>query len=347
MKALLLQEYNHLIYTDVPDPEICDPDDVIVAVKACGICGSDVAGFRGRTGRRIPPAIMGHECTGVVARKGSAVTDYEIGDRVVISASQFCGKCDMCLSGRTNMCRHHKVLGISCKDYKLQGAYAEYVRVPAQTIFHLPDHVSMTEGALLEPLANAVHAAVSLSREAIKTPVVVYGCGTIGLMVVQVLRAYNCPRIIVVDQVPEKLDIARSLGAHLTINSAETEAVAKVHELTDGLGVNLCIECVGIEATVRNALACVRTGGYLSVVGLLDPEIRLPMQNIVTGEVTVRGNFVYTADDFHESMRLLEENKIDTGILISDVMRLEDGPEAFERLTSGKEILVKIILTTT
>ena len=343
MKALLLRDYNDLVYTDVPDPAPCGEEDVWVAIRACGICGSDVAGLSGRTGRRIPPAIMGHECTGVIVKKGQGVANFALGDRVVISASQFCGQCDMCRAGRTNMCKTHRVLGISCSEYKLDGAYAQYVRVSAHAVYPLPQEISFLDGALLEPLANAVHAATSLNREAVKTPVVVYGCGTIGLMVVQVLRAYGCPQIIAVDQKADKLEMARQCGAHVSIPATENVR-DRVKEATKGEGVSLCIECVGAEQTMRNALLCVREGGFLSVVGLMDQEIRLPMQRIVTGEVTVRGNFVYTKADFLESIRLLKSKAIDLKGMISDVMPLSQGKEAFERLCSGKENLIKIIL---
>jgi L-iditol 2-dehydrogenase len=345
VKALLLKDFNDLVYTDVPDPQPCGADDVLVAIHACGICGSDVAGLSGRTGRRIPPAIMGHECTGTIAAKGERVSSLSIGDRVVISASQFCGKCAMCRSGRTNMCETHRVLGISCSEYKLDGAYAEYVRIPAHSVYKLPDEVSLVDGALLEPLANAVHAATSLSRDAVREPVVVYGCGTIGLMVIQVLRAYDCPLIIAVDKKEEKLGMAARCGAHLTLNPDCEDVVKRAKELTGGKGVSLCIECVGVEQTVRSALLCVRNGGYLSVVGLMDQEIRLPMQQIVTGEVTVRGNFVYTKEDFLESIRLLQSGAIQMSGFISDVVPLSQGKEAFDRLRSGKENLIKIVLT--
>lgn len=344
MKALVLKEYGNIVYTDVPDPAPCGADDVTVAIRACGICGSDVAGMAGRTGRRIPPVIMGHESTGVIHAVGSAVTGFVPGDRVAISASQFCGVCDMCRNGRTNMCVLHRVLGISCADYKLDGAYAQFTRVPARTVFHLPEGVSFVEGALLEPLANAVHGVTAAGRT-FDAPVLVYGCGTIGLMAIQALRAYRCPRIIAVDTNADKRALALRCGAHVALGAEGENVVARVMEETNGAGVTLCVECVGVEATLRTALSCLSNGGMASVVGLLEQQITVPMQRVVTGEITIRGSFTYTADDFRESIRLIRSREVDPSLCVSDIVPLSRGAEAFERLRLGKENLVKLVLS--
>jgi D-arabinose 1-dehydrogenase-like Zn-dependent alcohol dehydrogenase len=147
MKALLLQEYNCLKYLDLLDPSIKRDTDILVEIKACGICGSDVHGMDGSTGRRIPPIIMGHESAGIVRSAGTAVTRFSPGDHVAIEPSQYCGKCEACKSGRTNLCTTRKVLGISCADYKIDGAYAQYVVVPQSSVHHLPKEIPFEQGA--------------------------------------------------------------------------------------------------------------------------------------------------------------------------------------------------------
>jgi L-iditol 2-dehydrogenase len=162
MKALVLEAYNRLVYGDVPQPNI-GPDEVLIQVKACGICGSDVHGIDGSTGRRIPPIIMGHEAAGVIQEVGVEVTAWRPGDRVTFDSTIYCGKCCFCRAGQVNLCDNRRVLGASPGHYRQNGALAHYVAVPQRILYRLPDAVSFTQAAMLEPLSVAFHA-VSLPR---------------------------------------------------------------------------------------------------------------------------------------------------------------------------------------
>src|SRR5262245_51543239 len=157
MKALLLSEYKKLELTDMPVPEI-GPEELLVRVKACGICGSDVHGFDGSTGRRIPPIVMGHEASGQVAGIGSQVRGFQEGDRITFDSMISCGKCSFCRHGRLNLCDNRQVLGVSCGEYRRHGAFAEYVVVPQQIAFKLPESLSFEHAAMIEPVSVAVHA---------------------------------------------------------------------------------------------------------------------------------------------------------------------------------------------
>ena len=173
MKALVLKEYNKFILEDVPLPDY-GMNDVLVKVKACSICGSDVHGMDGSTGRRIPPIIMGHEASGIIESVGVNVKGYKPGDRVTFDSTIYCGKCWFCKRGEINLCDNRRVLGVSCGDYRLHGAFAEYVSVPEHILYPLPDKVSFEYGAMVEPLSIAFHA-VKRSNVSLNDTAVVVG----------------------------------------------------------------------------------------------------------------------------------------------------------------------------
>jgi len=163
MKALLLSEYNHLEVKDLPNP-IPGPDEILIQVSACGICGSDVHGYDGSTGRRIPPIVMGHEAAGIVAGVGSEVTNFKLGDRVTFDSTVYCGQCEYCLKGDVNLCNQRQVIGVSCTEFRRAGAFAEFLTVPARIAYQLPDSFSFAEAAMLdqtlppiEPLGTLCH----------------------------------------------------------------------------------------------------------------------------------------------------------------------------------------------
>src|SRR5579875_2013843 len=152
MKSLLLSEYSHLEIAELPVPET-RANEVLVKVEACGICGSDVHGYDGTSGRRIPPIVMGHEAAGTVAALGSSATGFAVGDRVTFDSTVYCGKCSYCTRGEVNLCESRQVVGVSCKDYRRHGAFAEYVAVPQHILYRLPDEISSAEAAMLEAVS--------------------------------------------------------------------------------------------------------------------------------------------------------------------------------------------------
>src|SRR5712664_626473 len=217
MKALVLKQYGQLVLEDVPTPEP-RPDEVLIAVSACGICGSDVHGMDGSTGRRRPPIIMGHEAAGVIESTGSAVNGWKVGDRVTFDSTIYCGRCDFCRSGLINLCEHRRVLGVSCEDYRQHGAFAEFVAVPQRILYRLPDGLAFEHAALVEPFAIALHA-IGRAPMTMNDTVVVVGAGMIGLALVQALSQAGCGRLITVDVADERLDLAAKFGATNVINS--------------------------------------------------------------------------------------------------------------------------------
>jgi len=341
MKALVLQAYNELVYTDVPEPDM-GPTDVLVQVKACGICGSDVHGIDGSSGRRIPPLIMGHEAAGVIADVGAEVTGWRKGDRVTFDSTVYCGECRFCRQGQINLCDNRCVLGVACGEFRHNGALAEYVVVPARILYRIPEAVSFEQAAMVEPTSVAVHA-VGRARIRLNDSAVVIGAGVIGLLAVQVLRAAGCGRIVAVDLAPERLELARRLGADDALHPGECDVAKILRKQTDGIGMDRAIEAVGIGETVGLAVRCVRKGGAVMLVGNLSPKVDLPLQAVVTKELSLYGSAASNGE-YATCLDLMQRGALRVDPLVSAVAPLSEGAEWFERLRSGEGDLIKVIL---
>jgi L-iditol 2-dehydrogenase len=341
MKALVLKEYMKFSYEEAPVPEP-GPTDVLVAVKACGICGSDVHGMDGSTGRRRPPIIMGHEAAGVITEVGSAVNGWKRGDRVTFDSTIFCGTCEFCRRGRVNLCDNRRVLGVSCEEYRQHGAFAEFVAVPQHVLYRLPDGLSFENAAMVEPVSIAFHA-VRRAPPVLNDTAVVVGAGMIGLFVIQALRLAGCGKIIAVDVIPDKLKMARDLGATHTVNSREEDAVARIQGLTGGFGADLAVEAVGMTQTVETAVRCLRKGGSLTLVGNLSPRIELPLQVAVTRELTLYGSCA-SSGEYPACLDMLVRGSVNAAPILSAVAPLAEGASWFDRLHRQEPGLLKVIL---
>lgn len=341
MKALVLQEYNRFGYQDVPEPKP-GPDEVLVAVKACGICGSDVHGTDGSTGRRRPPIIMGHEASGIIASVGDGVKDWKPQDRVTFDSTIYCGVCDFCRRGEINLCDRRRVLGVSCEDYRQNGAFAEFVAVPQRILYRVPDSLPFEHAALVEPFAIALHA-VRRSPPSLNDTVVVIGAGMIGLALVQALSQAGCGRLIVVDVAADRLKLAASLEATETVNSATADPSKTISELTNGRGADIAFEAVGVSATVELALRCVRKGGSVTLVGNVAPKIDFPLQVAVTRELTLHGSCA-SRGEYPACLDMLARGALKAQPLVSAVAPLAEGASWFERLYRKEPGLLKVVL---
>src|ERR1700742_1828318 len=248
MQALVLEDLRDLkLRSDVPVPEI-GAKDVLIQVKACGICGSDVHGYDGSSGRRIPPLIMGHEASGTVDAVGREVTAFRVGDRVTFDSTVSCGACRHCEAGDVNLCDRRQVVGVSCGDYRRHGAFAEYVSVPSRILYKLPNNLPFAEAAMLEAIAVAMYG-VSLAEIAPDATALVVGAGMIGLLTLQALRAAGCSRIFIADIDQTRLNLAKQIGAGTVLNSKDPNFLAQILDLTNGQGVDVTIEAVGRTET--------------------------------------------------------------------------------------------------
>ena len=341
MKALLLQEYKNLELVEMPVPEPRS-DELLVRVRACGICGSDVHGYDGSTGRRLPPIVMGHEAAGVVEAVGSAVSGFKPGDRVTFDSTIYCGECFFCARGEVNLCDRREVLGVSTPLFRRHGAFAEYVVVPTRVSYVLPDALPFEHAAMIEAVSVAVHA-VSLAPIAKDDTVVVIGAGMIGLLVLQAARAAGAERVIVVDLDPSRLEMAEKMGAWITLNSRESDVVKEVAAETSGRGADLAIECVGVTGTVKLAVDCVRKGGAVTLVGNVTPTVELPLQSVVSRQIRLQGSCA-SSGEYPQCMELMASGAIQVAPLISKVAPLSDGVTWFERLYTGEPGLLKVVL---
>jgi threonine dehydrogenase-like Zn-dependent dehydrogenase len=341
MKALVLKEPSRFSYEEVPEA-VPAVGEVLVRVRACGICGSDVHGMDGSTGRRRPPVIMGHEAAGTIAEAGAAVSGWTPGDRVTFDSTIWCGACRHCRRGEINLCDDRRVLGVSCAEYRRDGAFAEYVVVPARVLYRLPDSLPFEEAALVESLSVAVHAAARLPVRLGDTALVV-GAGTIGLLAIQALKARGCALVAAADVAGERLELARRLGADAGIDTRTADAAVEMRRLTNGWGADVAVEAVGLPATIRIAVESVRKGGALALVGNVSPEVGLPLQSVVTREISLFGSCASNGE-YPACLELMARRRVDVRPLISAVAPLAEGPSWFKRLYDREPGLLKVIL---
>jgi L-iditol 2-dehydrogenase len=343
MKALLLTAASRLEFTDFPDPSPLE-DEVLLRIRACGICGSDIHGWDGSTGRRQPPLIMGHEAAGEILAVGPRVERWRPGDRVTFDSTIWCGQCDFCRTGQVNLCENRRVVGVAPAEYRQHGAFAEKLSIPARILYALPDALSFQQAAMIEPVSIAVHAVRRVSIVPTDTAVVI-GAGMIGLFVVQALRWAGAQNVIAVDLAENRLALARELGATHTIKSDSSEVAAEVLKITRGRGADVAFEVVGVSATLNLALATLRRGGSAVLVGNLAPKSDFPLQAVVTRELTLHGS-CGSAGEYPLCLDLVARGIIRVEPIISAVAPLSAGPEWFERL-SGKDggRHMKVILT--
>src|ERR1044071_3379181 len=341
MKALVLKEYNRLVFEEVPTPEP-DSEEVQVSIKACGICGSDVHGMDGSTGRRRPPLIMGHEAAGGINQVGTQVSHWKPGDSVTFDSTIYCGKCEFCHRGEINLCDKRRVLGVSCDEYRQHGAFAEFVVVPQRILYELPKGLPFEHASLVEPFSIALHA---IKRAGAKKndAAVVLGAGMIGLGLAQLLSHVGCAPIIVVDVVDERLPLGQKCGATHVINSAKNQSIPSILALTRGFGADVVCEAVGVAATVDLALRCARKGGTVTLVGNVAPVIQFPLQTAVTRELNILGSCA-SRGEYQECLDLLARGVLKPAHLITAVAPLAEGMRWFDRLYRKEPGLLKVIL---
>ena len=318
------------------------PGEVLIRVAACGICGSDVHGYDGSSGRRIPPIVMGHEAAGTVVSAGAAVKRFKPGDRVTFDSTICCGACAFCARGQINLCDRREVVGVSCGEYRRDGAFAEFISVPERIVYPIPESLSFAEAAMLEPASVALHAVAVSKLQGGETALVV-GSGMIGLLTLQAALAAGCSQVFVADIDPTRLELARSMGATETIPHSGAALVRECLRLTRGVGMDISFEAVGRDETVNAAIAATRKGGTVTLIGNVTPEVKLPLQTVVSKELRLQGTAA-SAGEYPQAIELISSGRIQVQPLITEVAALADGPRWFDRLHSHEPNLMKIVL---
>ena len=342
MKALLMEQYNKIRFTDVPDPELTAPDDVLVKVKAVSICGSDVHGFDGSTGRRKPPIIMGHEAAGEVLDTGKGVHKFKTGDPVTFDSTIYCGECFYCRSGKVNLCDNRMVIGVSCDEYRRHGAFAEYVVVPERVCYPLPGGLSWEEAAMTEPAAVASHA-FRITPIGLNDTIAIVGSGLIGLLLLDILKVSVPGKIIALDTDPFRRETALFRGAHEVFDPADSELNKKIMELTCGRGVDRAFEAVGASAPIRTAISITRKGGSVTLIGNVSPAAEIPLQSVVSREISLFGSCAICGE-YPVALDLMSRKKINVKSLISKTAPLSEGQIWFDKLYNREDRLLKVVL---
>ena len=324
MKALRYPAWDVLEIAEVEEP-VPAPGEVVLQVAAVGICGSELEAVAHRSPRRTPPLVMGHEFCGEVIAVAPDVTDVKLGDRVVSSSLIPCGRCASCRRGAVHLCPERGIFGMN-----RPGAFAERVAAPARVLLDLPERVSPLQGALVEPLANGVHV---WSRLAAKFPetVVVIGCGTIGLLALQVARAGGALRLVAVDTSDARLEMAHAVGAEPLFNPTRDAVASEIRAFTRGRGADVVIDAAGTAATRRTAVEAVRVGGEVVWIGTHGDVTELSGRDVVLGERSISGSYAVTYDDLATAIGLFAHGRID----IEPWTRpfpLDDGARVFRQL---------------
>ncbi|TBL76594.1 zinc-dependent alcohol dehydrogenase [Paenibacillus thalictri] len=335
MKAIVYQGPRQLSMEEHEVPQ-AGPGEAIVKVEAVGICGSELEGYLGHSSVRVPPLVMGHECCGTIVdacgADGAAAANWSAGDKVVVNPLINCGSCDRCLAGKTHLCRHRVLIGIH-----RPGAFAEYVKVPLQSLLVVPKTLDSSLASLAEPLAVCIHALKLGLRPF--GELLIFGAGAIGLLTLQAARNMGAQRILVVDRQEARLGHAAALGAD---TATPEQLEAKLSELAPG-GIDTIIDCVGVTATRQQALQWISPGGIIVLVGLGHDESPLQLNRLIRQEVALFGSYSYTREDFTQAVRLLTGGKISMDRW-TGTCRLTEAPDAFHVLAEGSSPFSKIIL---
>jgi 2-desacetyl-2-hydroxyethyl bacteriochlorophyllide A dehydrogenase len=338
MRGLVYEGPRIMNLREVPLPELAE-GEVLVRVKATGICGSDLHGYTGKSGRRLPPMIMGHEFAGIIEDGKGVSGSYRTGDRVVVQPTVFCGTCEYCRRGQTNLCEHKKLFGVM----NVNGSMATFINVPERLLYRLPDAVSFERGAMIEPLAVASSAASKVDVDG--NDVLIVGAGTIGLLLLQAVALRKPRRCIVVDVNKARLELAAKLGATSCLDSSGGTVPASIDRITEGKGVGVAFEVVGITPTVQMALAPLRKEGVCIWIGNSDRVVSLNMQDVVAKAQRIIGTYAYTHAEFGQALDAVAAGRISIDPLISKVVPLAEGPEMFRLQTENPGSLIKVIIT--
>ena len=337
MKAAIWQGGTNFRIEDIPKPQVKN-NEVLVRVKSVGICGSELHAYEGVSERRKPPLVMGHEFSGEVIEIGKDVQNLQSSDRIVVDPITHCGVCEQCLRGQGNVCHNVSLIGLHTS-----GAFAEYVPAPAINCYKLPNDVSFEEGSMVEPLSVAIRA-INRSPVIVGDTVAIIGAGIIGLMALQAAKTAGAGRIFVTDTLDYRLNLAKKLGANFTVNAKVDDPVESIKKATDGRGVDTVLEAVGLEITVQQAIKMANIGGKVTIIGMLAKTMTVDILSTVVKELSVKGSYAYTPDDFRRAYNFIKDRKVDVKPLITNILPLDEVRKGFELLHEKKEGVLKVLL---
>src|ERR1700722_4206281 len=323
---------------ETPTPS-CGPEEVLIRADAVGICGSDVHGFTGESGRRKPGMVMGHEVAGTVVKAGAKVTSLGPGDRVAVLPLLGCGICRHCLAGMEHICPDKRILGVNAGRW---GAMADFFTCPQRQAFHLDPQVDPAIGLFAEPLAVALHA-VNLMRPAADAILAIVGAGTIGMALVIVLRDLGFESVFIIDKIDEKLELARKFGAK-TIHAERDLPAQIIADETGGRRASGGVEAEGAGATGRGAYDLCDFGGTVVLIGNLAKDFTLPLQGVTSNETTIQGSYGFVRAEFEAAVHLASKKETLLRKLISGSCSLEETPDVMQRMARGELNALKMVI---
>ncbi len=341
LKALMKVKkgFGNVELREVETPKIA-PQAILVEVKACGICGTDIHIYRDEY-PYSPPVIMGHEFSGVVAEVGKNVSGFSPGDRVVSETTAYtCGVCAYCRTGRYNLCPSRRGFG-----YDVDGAFTKFVRVPEKSLHQLPNSVSFEEGAMTDPMSAVLHALSDRARINPGDFIVITGAGPIGLLALQISKLYSPSTTIVTDirKSAARLNLAMKLGADVTLLSEE-DPVARVRAMTEGMGADVVVEASGAQAALNQALEMTRKGGQLVLVGLYGKPVQVGnLDRAVVGQLSLIGTFSHTWPNWEDSLKLMESGRVSIRPLITHKLPITEWERGLSLILDG--LAIKVLLT--
>jgi len=339
MKALVYLGNKTLSVMDVPEP-VAKKGELLLKIKACGICGSDVHGWLGLTGRRIPPMVMGHEFSAEVVGLGEGCSGrFNLGDIVTVQPCISCGVCVYCLSKNNNLCPSRKLFG----TMDFNGAFQEYLAVPEVLAFHLPSNISYSVGALTEALAVS-YSGIKKAGDLSNKNVVIIGAGTIGLLALAVVKTQNPNSVIVTDLSTSRLEMAKKLGADVVLNPSNINIAKEVSSVFGDKLADVTIEAVGVGATALQSIESLAPMGKSVWIGNSAKNVEIDMQSIVTRGLCVLGSYIYTHEEFGESVQLIQELNQNLDMFISSEVSLIESPGIFEELARDTEKYLKCVV---
>lgn len=337
MRALVWNGPNNMTLEPLDRPRP-SAGEALIRISAIGICGSDIHGYTGETGRRSPGMVMGHEFAGAVEELDSDTKDISVGDRVAVNPMRTCGTCRYCQSGEAQACPDRKVLGVNMGT---AGAFSDYVVAPIENLVRLADNISNEQGTMAEPLAVGLRG-VDISGLKANEPTLILGAGTIGLCMLLVCRSRGIGPVFITDKIQHRLELARKLGA--TVVPADQEASAAVLGATDGDGAPVALDAVGVSATLLQGLKSIRRQGKVVLVGLGTPKIDLSVYDMVPQERAIWGSYAYSPAEYKEAARLINNGEVDVTPLIERTVAFEDTVGAIEDLARGRDESVKVVV---
>lgn len=337
MKAVMISKPYDLKIIDMENPKITEHDNVLIKMKAAGICGSDVHIYHGQNAAATYPRVIGHEMVGEVVEVGAGVSKVKVGDRVIVDQVVNCGECYACKKGRGNVCANLKVRGVH-----IHGGYREYIAVPESDVYILPDSLSYEDAVMIEPTTIAIQSC-SRAKLCKEDTLLILGCGALGSSILRIARLTGAT-IIAVDVVDEKIEEAKKNGAKYGINLLKEDIVARARELTGGYGPTVSIDAACTKDSLATLLELTGNAGRVITMGFSVEPTEVTQFKITSKELDVIGSRLQNKK-FQEAINLIEEGKLDLSNSISHTFNFLDAQEAFDFVDSKDPSIRKIVLT--